>query len=90
MEVVGIRELRTHLRSHLKRVQSGARLAVSHHGRVIAIINPPEESAGLDWALRLVAQGRAHWGGGKPVGSLRPVPISTDRTVSDAVLEDRR
>ena len=34
MEVVGIRELRTHLRSHLKRVLSGARLAVSDHGRV--------------------------------------------------------
>lgn len=90
MEVVKIRELKAHLTLHLKRVQSGARLAVSEHGRVIAIISPVEESTGVGWALRLVAEGRARWSGGKPIGSIpRTRSTPSGRTVSDAALEDR-
>ena len=38
METVGIRELKTHLSRHLKRVRSGTRLLVTEHGRSIATI----------------------------------------------------
>ena len=89
METVGIRELKAHLSRHLKRVQSGTRLMVTERGRSIATINPVEAPADVDWAHRLVAEGRAHWGGGKPVGSLRPPRVAEGRTVADTVLEDR-
>ncbi len=89
METVGIRELKTHLSRHLKRVRSGARLLVTERGRSIATISPVEASADIDWAHQLVAEGRAHWNGGKPTGAKRPARI-TGKTASSIVLEDRR
>ena len=89
METVGIRELKAHLSRHLKRVRSGARLTVTERGRSIATISPVEAPADVGWAHRLVAEGRARWSGGKPVGSRRAVRVTGARTVSEAVLEDR-
>jgi prevent-host-death family protein len=89
MDTVGIRELKAHLSRHLKRVRSGARLMVTERGRSIATISPVEAPPDVDWAHRLVAEGRAHWSGGKPVGGQRPARVTGVRTVSDAVLEDR-
>lgn len=89
METVGIRELKTHLSRHLKRVRSGVRLLVTERGRSIATINPVEVSADVDWAHQLVAEGRAHWNGGKPTGVKRPATIA-GKTASSIVLEDRR
>jgi prevent-host-death family protein len=89
METVGIRELKTHLSRHLKRVRSGARLLVTEHGRSIATINPIEAPADIDWAHQLVAEGHAHWSGGKPTGAKEPAKI-TGKTASSIVLEDRR
>lgn len=88
METVGIRELKTHLSQHLKRVRSGARLLVTEHGRSIATITPVD-APDIDWAHQLVAEGRAHWNGGKPTGAARPAKI-TGKTASSIVLEDRR
>jgi prevent-host-death family protein len=90
MDTVGIRELKASLSRHLKRVRSGARLVVTERGRSIAVISPVDAPADVDWAHQLVLQGRAHWIGGKPSGGRRPVPVSRGRTVSAAVLEDRR
>ncbi len=89
MDTVGIRELKTHLSRHLKRVRSGARLLVTERGRSIATINPVDAPADVDWAHQLVAEGHAHWNGGKPTGSRRPANI-TGKTASSIVLEDRR
>ncbi len=89
MDTVGIRELKTHLSRHLKRVRSGARLLVTERGRSIATINPVDAPADVDWAHQLVAEGRAHWNGGKPTGAKRPANI-TGKTASSIVLEDRR
>jgi antitoxin (DNA-binding transcriptional repressor) of toxin-antitoxin stability system len=91
MEAVGIRELKARLSRHLKRVRSGIRLMVTDRGRSIATISPVETPVDdVAWARRFVAEGRARWSGGKPVGSARPVPVSRGRTVSRAVIEDRR
>jgi antitoxin (DNA-binding transcriptional repressor) of toxin-antitoxin stability system len=89
METVGIRELKTHLSRHLKRVRSGVRLAVTERGRTIATISPVESPANVDWAHRLVAEGRARWNGGKPKGAARR-RRSSGRTAASVVLEDRR
>jgi prevent-host-death family protein len=90
MDTVGIRELKANLSRHLKRVRSGARLVVTDRGRSIATVNPVDTPADVGWASRLVAEGRAHWDGGKPAGCSRPVPVASGRMVSAAVLEDRR
>jgi len=90
LDTVGIRELKTHLSRHLKRVRLGARLLVTEHGRSIATINPVEPLPGIDWAHELVAEGRAHWNGGKPTGASKPVAATGKRTASSVVLEDRR
>jgi prevent-host-death family protein len=89
METVGIRELKTHLSRHLKRVRAGGRLLVTEHGRSIATINPVEARAGVDWAHQLVAEGRAHWNGSTPAGARRPAKIA-GRRASSIVIEDRR
>ena len=89
MERVGIRELKTHLSRHLKRVRSGVRLAVTERGRTIATINPVEPRADVDWAHRLVTQGHAQWNGGKPTGSAHPPRLSR-KAAAAVVLENRR
>lgn len=90
METVGIRELKTHLSRHLKRVRAGARLLVTEHGRSIATISPVEVAADVTWANQLVAEGRARWSGGKPAGARNPVSLSGKRSASSVVIEDRR
>jgi prevent-host-death family protein len=90
MDTVGIRELKAHLSRHLRRVRAGSRILVTERGRVIASIESAEPSDSLDWARALVRDGRAQWSDGKPEGCRRPVSITGGRTVSAAVLEDRR
>jgi prevent-host-death family protein len=90
---VGIRDLKAHLSRHLRRVRSGTRLEVTERGRTIATISPahtPDEPPEVQWARKMVLDGRAQWSGGKPEGTSRPVTRTTGPTVSDAVLEDRR
>lgn len=89
MDTVGIRDLKTNLSRHLKRVRSGTRLVVTERGRSIATLSPVEAPADVDWAHQLVAEGRAHWNGGKPMGAKRPARL-TGKTASSVVLEDRR
>lgn len=89
METVGIRELKAHLSRHLRRVRAGARLTVTERGRSIATISPVESAPEVDWAHRLVSEGRATWNGGKPTGGSRTGRVSGSRTVSGAVLDDR-
>jgi prevent-host-death family protein len=89
METIGIRELKTHLSRHLKRVRTGVRLVVTEHGRSIATISPIDSSPSLDWARQLVAEGGAQWNGGKPVPVARPV-LTSGRSASAIVVEDRR
>jgi len=90
LDTVGIRELKTHLSRHLKRVRSGIRLLVTEHGRSVATLNPVDAPPDIDWAHQLVAEGGAHWNGGKPTGAGKPVTVTGRRTASSVVLEDRR
>ena len=71
MDSVGVREIKMNLSRHLKRVRSDARLVVTERGRSIATITPVEAPVDVDWAHQFVAEGRAHWNGGKPAGATR-------------------
>ena len=89
MNAVGVRDLKNRLSHHLKRVRGGARLTVTERGRPIATLSPVEERDDLAWLHKMVAEGRAHWNGGKPKGSKNPPRVRGQR-VSDIVIEDRR
>jgi antitoxin (DNA-binding transcriptional repressor) of toxin-antitoxin stability system len=89
MDTVGIRELKTHLSRHLKRVRAGVRLLVTERGRSIATISPVDVPTSLNSAHELVASGHAQWSGAKPVGAKRPAKV-IGNPASAAVLADRR
>ena len=88
-EQIGIRELKTHLSRHLKRVRAGVRLVVTDRGRAIATLTPVESSPETEWISTILSDGSAQWGGGRPQGSPRP-PTVAGRRASRAVLDDRR
>ena len=93
MDTVGIRELKTHLSRHLKRVRAGTQLLVTERGRAIATINPVETdslSPEVEWARRMVGEGRVQWAGGKPQGPARRLTLTSGPSMSETVLEDRR
>lgn len=93
MDTVGIRELKTHLSRHLRRVRAGARLLITERGRTIATITPvnaPDTPTEVEWARRAVAEGRARWSGGRPKGASRHVALTGGPTMAETVLEDRR
>jgi prevent-host-death family protein len=89
METVGVRDLKNRLSHHLKRVRAGAHLTVTERGKPIATLSPVKQNDDLAWLHKMVAEGRAHWSGGKPTGSKNP-PRLKGSPASDAVLEDRR
>jgi antitoxin (DNA-binding transcriptional repressor) of toxin-antitoxin stability system len=90
VDTVGVRELKSGLSRYLKQVRSGARFTVTERGRAIATICPVDLPADVEWAHALVVSGQARWSGGKPAGARHPAPTVTGRSVSAAVLEDRR
>jgi prevent-host-death family protein len=89
MNAVGVRDLKNRLSHHLKRVRAGTRLTITERGRPIATLSPVDAPANLGWLHKMVAEGRAHWNGGKPTGSKNP-PRNTGKLGSDIIIEDRR
>ena len=89
MSSIGVRELKAQLSRQLKRVQRGTRLTITDRGRPIAVLSPVEHQAGVDWAWRMVADGKASWSGGKPRG-LSPLATARGKATSEMVIEDRR
>lgn len=91
MTSVGIRELKANLSKTLRSVKKGARVEITEHGRAVAAIVPIAPAPNLDWAHRMVAEGKAHWNGGKPTGYLgKPIRLKPGKMLSDMVIEDRR
>jgi prevent-host-death family protein len=87
-DTIGIRELKTHLSRHLKRVRAGTRLVITDRGRSIATISAVETTPDTAWTSTLIADGDARWSGGKPRGVSNPVK-SSGGSASSVVLEDR-
>lgn len=90
MDTVGVRELKSGLSRYLKRVRAGARLTVTERGRAIATLAPVDLPDDAAWAHALIVAGKARWSGGKPAGAALSAPTVSGRSVSAAVLEDRR
>jgi prevent-host-death family protein len=87
---IGVRELRTALSGHLRRVKAGAHLIITEHGRPIASLSPIPAAESTDDRLHTLAMaGVIAWAGGKPTGSRRRARLR-GASVAAAVLEDRR
>ncbi len=87
---IGIRELKDNLSATLARVRRGETITVTDRSKAVAVIVPVHPADDVDLAIEtLVKSGRLAWSGGKPAG-LRNVPRVQGRSVSDAVVEDRR
>jgi prevent-host-death family protein len=87
--VIGVRELKAQLSQLLKRVESGSRITITDRGRPIAVLSPVQPQANVDWAWRMVKEGKATWSGGKPRGLNPPVP-ARGKPSSQMIIEDRR
>lgn len=87
MGTVGVRELRQNLSVYLDRVKRGEALTVTEHGRVVAMLRPPETTGSP--TERLVAEGRAR----PATRSLRDLPkplrVTLPRPLS-AILDEQR
>jgi prevent-host-death family protein len=86
---VGVRDLKNRLSEFLRRVADGERITVTDRGRPIAVLGPPDPAPDDQGITRMVREGLAAWGGGKPKGAARPIRLR-GKPISDTIREDRR
>ena len=87
---VGVRELKTHLSVHLKRVKAGETLTVTEYGKPVAQLVPLEPVRLPPHLAELITAGRASWSGQR-LPPMRPIPMAPgDQTIAEMVSEDRR
>ena len=89
MATVGVRALKNRQSEFLRLAKAGERIVVTERGRPVAVISPPAAGPADEGIERLLREGLARWGGGKPRGLSRPPKIK-GRTVADIVIEERR
>jgi len=85
MDILGIRELKSHLSRYVARASAGERIIITVRGKQVAEIVPI--SAELQTLSQLAQQGRVTWSGRRAV--FCPVAGYDGRSVSEAVLDQR-
>ena len=81
--------MKAELSAQLRLVEAGESVVVTDRGRAIATLSPIAKSEAPPWMMKLIAEGRATWGGVKPVGLSKRIK-SRGKAASAMVLEDRR
>jgi len=89
MEIVGIRELKRNLSEYLRSVKAGKKVIISDRKKEIAVIAPFSKADDQEKIVQLVREGVADWSGDKPRGMSARIR-SKGKTISEAVVEDRR
>lgn len=89
---MGVRELKNRLSHYLELARNGEPVTVTTRGREVAVILPAgpttEESEEKEWLMKLVREGKATWGGGKPLGASKRIQVR-GKPLSEMVIEDR-
>ena len=88
MKSIGVRELKRGISRYLKEVQTGERLMITDRKRQIAVLAPLEGSPETHNLQRILEKGLVYWTEGRPGQDVRR--IHSRKSLSDAVLEDRR
>jgi len=86
---VGIRELKSHTSSVLRRVSAGETITITVRNEPVAVLMPVQARSQTAVLRDLVSAGKVAWSGGKPGGCKDPARVR-GATVADAVIEDRR
>ncbi len=90
MEKIGIRELKANMSRCMKKVKAGESLVITDRNKEIAVISPVSDiKSDVEKICQLIRNGAAKWSGGKPEGMPERI-VSKGKTVSSAVVEDRR
>ena len=89
MVTVGIRELKRNFSEYLRSVKAGEKVVITDRKKEIAVILPFTKVDDQEKILQLVREGLADWSGKKPRGMSVRIR-SEGKSVSDAILEDRR
>jgi len=88
LKSVGIRELKRGMSGYLREIRAGEKVLITDRKKQIAIISSMEGGQEADRLRNLVGKGIIYWAESKPAKS---VPrVRSRKSVSDAVLEDRR
>lgn len=82
---MGIRELRDSLTSVLRRVRAGESIEITHHGIVVAVINPAPE----DRMAQLIASGEVTPAKRRPTEWPKGWPSTTGLTTEEILEDDR-
>ncbi len=90
MEAIGVKQLRDHLSSILKRVERGDVIRVVRHGKNIVELRPIRHDSEQEFLDHLKNKLLSGGGTGK-IGQIRTVKnLKPEMPVSDIVVEDRR
>jgi len=89
MRHISVREFKNGLSHYLHRARAGEQIIVTVRGQAIVKLIPTKPSVISEKLSQMVQSGAAHWAGGKPQGSRRPVRI-TGRKLSDLVIQCRQ
>lgn len=89
MKTVDIRKLKSNLSQYLRSVKGGKKVVITDRKKEIAVIVPFRNIDDQGKILQLVREGVADWSGEKPRGMSARIS-SKGKTVSEAVVEDRR
>ena len=89
MESVGIRQFKENMGHYVDLLKSGQDIILTDRKKHFAKITPVGMSAAEEAVRRMVLDGKACWGGGKPQAFRNRVRIK-GKGVADAVVEDRR
>ena len=85
---VGVRNLKARLSDYLRQVRRGQVIVITDHGQAVGRLIPAEISL-LDIAKNLQAAGLADWNGNKLM-EIQPVVInSSQKAISDLLVEMR-
>jgi len=85
---VGIRDFKANLSAYLKKVEKGQRIIVTSNGKAVADIHPHREEL-MERVKALQVSGIVAWSGKKPQRRKPAVVNTSDKLISDLVVEQR-
>jgi prevent-host-death family protein len=85
---VGIRDLKARLSAYLEQVQQGQVIVITSHGKPIAQLTPRKEDL-MERVKALQAAGLIEWNGKKLPRHTPSVVNTSDKLISDLVVEQR-
>ena len=90
METIGIREFKENLGRYMNRVRTGEKITITDRKKEIAVLIPIEKKDNEEKIYGLIKRGIASWNGGKKPKGMAVRAASRGKSVSAAVIEDRR